>query len=216
MGEDEFLRRPEPDDPRTLPHRDVYRFLISAVVPRPIAFVSTVSASGVPNLAPFSYFNAISSDPPLVAIAIGDRQEDPKDTLRNIRETKEFVANVVSEPLLDAMVRTSGEWPRQTSEFGESGLTPAPSERVRPPYVAESPLQLECLLHREILLGNSFLVVGEVVLARIRDDVLSDGRVDPVKLAPIGRLGGELYAPLGPVIKRPRPKVSRAGGEVDG
>ena len=203
-------------DPRSLTTSDVYRFLISAVVPRPIAFVSTVSADGGINLAPFSYFNAISSDPPLVAIAVSDREGDPKDTLRNIRETKEFVVNVVSEPLLDAMVNTAGDWPRGTSEFGPSGLTPAPSERVRPPYVAESPLQLECVLHREFTLGNSVLVVGEVVLARVRDEVLTDGRVDAAKLAPVGRLGGEFYAPLGPVLKRRRPKVSRATGEVGG
>ena len=203
-------------EPRTMPARDVYRFLISAVVPRPIAFVSTASAAGVTNLAPFSYFNAVSSEPPLVTIAISDRPDDPKDTLRNIRETREFVVNVVSEPLLDAMVRTAGEWPKTTSEFGLSGLTPAPSERVRPPYVAESPLQLECVLHSEIPLGNSLLVVGEVILARVRDDVLTDGRVDPTKLAPVGRLGGELYAPLGPVLKRARPKVSRETGELAG
>ena len=203
-------------DPRTLPPNQMYRFLISAVVPRPIAFVSTIAASGATNLAPFSYFNAISSEPPLVGIAISDRADDPKDTLRNIRDTREFVVNIVSVPLLDAMVRTAGEWPRQVSEFGASGLTPMPSERVRPPYVAESPLQLECVLHREIPLGNSFLVEGEVVLARVRDDVVSDGRVDPVRLAPVGRLGGELYAGLGPVLKRARPRVSRSTGELEG
>ena len=203
-------------DPRTLPTRDVYRFLISAVVPRPIAFVSTVSAAGHANLAPFSYFNAISSEPPLVTIAISDRAGDPKDTLRNILETREFVVNVVSEPLLDAMVQTAGEWPRTTNEFEKSGLTPAPSERVRAPYVAESPLQLECVLYRDIPLGNSILVVGEVILARVRDDVVVEGRVDPEKLAPVGRLGGELYSPLGPVLKRARPKVSRERGEMAG
>jgi flavin reductase (DIM6/NTAB) family NADH-FMN oxidoreductase RutF len=203
-------------DPRAMPTRDVYRFLISAVVPRPIAFVSTLSAAGVTNLAPFSYFNAVASEPPLVAIAISDRPDDPKDTLRNVRETREFVVNVVSEPLLDAMVRTAGEWPRGTSEFGPSGLTPAPSERVRPPYVAESRLQLECVFYREVPLGNSLLVVGEVVLCRVRDDVMVDGRIDPEKLAPVGRLGGELYAPLGPVLKRARPKVSRETGDLAG
>jgi|SRR5262245_11292330 len=203
-------------DPRTLERKEVYRFLISAVVPRPIAFVSTISGDGVTNLAPFSYFNAVASEPPLVAIAITDRADDPKDTLRNVRETGEFVVNVVSEPLLDAMVQTAGEWPRGTSEFGPAGLTPVPSERVRPPYVAESPLQLECKLYREVQLGESFLVVGEVVLARVRDDVLTDGRVDAAKLAPVGRLGGEFYAPLGPILKRPRPKVSRGTGQSDG
>jgi len=203
-------------DPQSVPTPDLYRFLISAIVPRPIAFVSTTSAGGHVNLAPFSYFNAVSSRPPLVSISINDRADDPKDTLRNIRETREFVVNVVTESILDAMVRTAGEWPADVSEFGPSGLTPAPSERVRPPYVAESPLQLECVLHREIALGNSFLVVGEVVLARVRDEMLTDGRVDPAKLAPVGRLGGELYAPLGPVLKRSRPRVSRATGEPIG
>jgi len=203
-------------DPQSVPTQDLYRFLISAVVPRPIAFVSTMSAGGHTNLAPFSYFNAVSSRPPLVSISINDRADDPKDTLRNIRETREFVVNVVTESILDAMVRTAGEWPQEVSEFGPAGLTPTPSERVRPPYVAESPLQLECVLHREIALGNSFLVVGEVVLARVRDEMLTDGRVDPAKLAPVGRLGGELYAPLGPVLKRSRPRVSRATGEPIG
>ncbi len=203
-------------DPRALPTSDVYRFLISAVVPRPIAFVSSIGADGGMNLAPFSYFNAVSSEPPLVTIAINDRDGDPKDTLRNIRETKEFVVNVVSEPLLDAMVSTAGDWPRGTSEFGPAGLTPAPSTRVRPPYVAESPLQLECTLHREVALGNSILVVGEVILARVRDDVLTEGKVDAAKLAPIGRLGGEFYAPLGTILKRKRPRVSRVTGEEQG
>lgn len=203
-------------DPAKHATNDVYRFLISAVIPRPIAFVSTLGTDGGMNLAPFSYFNAIASEPPLITISINAREDDPKDTLRNIRETKEFVVNIVSEPLLDAMVHTAGEWPRTTSEFGAAGLTPAPSERVKPPYVAESPLQLECTLYREIELGNSFLVVGEVVFARASDDVLTEGRVDPEKLKPIGRLGGEFYAPLGPVLRRKRPRVSRVTGEMAG
>lgn len=203
-------------DPRAHARNDVYRFLISAVIPRPIAFVSSMGADGALNLAPFSYFNVIASEPPLITIAIDHREGDPKDTLRNIRETKEFVVNIVNEPLLDAMVTTSGEWPSTTSEFGPSGLTPGLSERVRPPYVAESPLQLECTLYREIELGNSHLVVGEVVLARVRDEVLTEGRIDAEKLRPVGRLGGELYAPLGPMLKRKRPRVSRATGEVTG
>ena len=104
-------------DPRTHARSDVYRFLISAVIPRPIAFVSSMGADGSHNLAPFSYFNAIASEPPLITIAIDRRSDDPKDTLRNIRETREFVVNIVNEALLDAMVTTSGEWPRATSEF---------------------------------------------------------------------------------------------------
>jgi flavin reductase (DIM6/NTAB) family NADH-FMN oxidoreductase RutF len=199
-------------DPGQIAAPEMYRFLISAVVPRPIAFVSTRATDGTTNLAPFSYFNAISSVPPLVGIAIVDRQGDAKDTLRNIRETGEFVVNLVSEPMLAAMTKTAGEWPRGTNEFEVAGLTPAPSERVAPPYVQESPLQLECRLHREVPLGNSFLVVGEVVLARVRDDVLTEGRVDPMKLQPVGRLGGETYSLTREVVKAPRPRVSRATG----
>ena len=198
-------------DPRNTPPNDLYRLMISIIVPRPIAFVSTVDPAGRVNLAPFSYFNAIASDPPLVGISITDRPDDPKDTLRNIRATGEFVANVVTEPLLEAMVKTAGEWPASVSEFEMAGLEPAPSVRVKPPSVAASPVQLECVLHREIPLGNSFFVVGEIVLARVSDDVLTEGRVDALKLRPVGRLGGEFYSLTREVVKAPRPKVKRTG-----
>lgn len=201
-------------DPAVLPPNDVYRVLISAIVPRPIALVSTRGADGGVNLAPFSYFNAIASEPPLIAIAINDRASDPKDTLRNIRETEEFVVNVVGRSIMEPMVQTAADWPRSVSEFGPAGLTAAKSERVNAPYVAESPLQLECKLFQELKLGNSFLIVGQVVLVRVADEVMTDGRIDPLKLAPVGRLGGELYAPLGEVVKVTRPKVSRATGEI--
>lgn len=196
-------------DPRGTPTNDVYRLLISVVVPRPIAFISTRSTAGATNLAPFSYFNAISSAPPLVGIAISDRAEDPKDTLRNIRETGDFVVNVVSEPLLETMVSTAGEWPRGRSEFEVAGLTPVRSERVQAPGVVESPVRLECVLHREIPLGNSHLVVGEIVYMHVSDDVFTDGRVDPMKLRPVGRLGGELYSLMREVAKVARPRVAR-------
>lgn len=198
-------------DPRESQANDLYRLMISIIVPRPIAFISTVGPDGRFNLAPFSYFNAIASQPPLVGISINDRAGDPKDTLRNIRATGEFVANIVSEPLLEAMVMTAGEWPESVSEFEAAGLETAPSVRVRAPSVAASPVQLECVLHREIPLGNSTFVVGEIVLARVRDDVLTDGRVDPMKLRPVGRLGGELYSLMREVAKAPRPKVKRTG-----
>lgn len=199
-------------DPGRVSGPEMYRFMISAVVPRPIAFVSTRAADGTTNLAPFSYFNAVSSVPPLVGIAIVQRPDDVKDTLRNIRETGEFVVNLVCEPMLAAMAKTAGDWPRGTSEFEIAGFTPAPSERVSPPWVRESPLQLECRLHREIPLGNAVFVVGEVVLARVSDDAITEGRVDPVKLAPVGRLGGEYYSLLREVVKEPRPRVSRSTG----
>lgn len=200
-------------DPRLTSSAELYRFLITAVVPRPIALVSTRSAAGQTNVAPFSFFNAITSDPPILMIAINDRADDPKDTLRNIRETGEFVVNVVHGPLLEAAVRSAGEWPRGTSEFDVAGLTPAPSERVGTPGVLESPIRIECMLHRELEVGASFVVFGEVVHAWADDTILTDGRIDPVKLAPVGRLGGELYSLTTQVVKVPRPRVSRASGE---
>ena len=190
----------------------MYRFLIGVVVPRPIAFISTVSVDGRRNLAPFSYFNAISSHPPLVGIAFSDRADDPKDTLRNIRETGEFVINLVTGPLLEAMVRTSAEYPRETDEFDVARLTAAPARRVKAPRVAESPVHLECRLHEEIPLGNSRFVVGEVLLAEANDELIVDGRVDPARLEPVGRLGGDAYTRLGEVVHVARPKAERRPG----
>jgi len=190
----------------------MYRFLIGVVVPRPIAFISTLGADGSRNLAPFSFFNAISSSPPLVGVSFSDRADDPKDTLRNIRETGEFVINLVNEPLLEAMVNTAGEWPRGMDEFEVARLTPASSRRVKAPRVAESPVQLECRLHRELPLGNAVFVVGEVLLAEARDDLFTEGRVDPEKLKPIGRLGAEGYTRLRDVVQVARPKAERHPG----
>ena len=200
-------------DPANASRGALYRLLISLIVPRPIAFVSTRSAAGVTNLAPFSYFVPLSSLPPMLGIAFSDRPGDPKDTLRNIRETGEFVVNVVSEPLLERMVRTAGDWPASVSEFDVTGLTPSPSHRVAPPSVAESPVHLECRFDRELPVGNSVFVIGQVVLARVDDAVLVDGRPDPAKLAAVGRLGGESYSLMHDIVTVPRPKVSRDTGE---
>jgi flavin reductase (DIM6/NTAB) family NADH-FMN oxidoreductase RutF len=200
-------------DPAEVPANTMYRLMTSVVIPRPIAFISTVSAAGQRNLAPFSYFNAISSAPPLISVTFSDRADDPKDTLRNIRETGEFVINMVTEPLLAAMARTAGEWPRTTDEFQVAGLTAEPARRVKAPRVAESPVHLECRLHREIELGNARLVVGEILLAEIRDDVLTNGRPDPMKLQAVGRLSGEGYSLMREVVEARRPRVSRATGE---
>jgi len=199
-------------DPAAISGSAMYRFLIGVIVPRPIAFISTLGDAGQRNLAPFSYFNAISSAPPLIGVSFSDRADDPKDTLRNIRDSGEFVINVVNDALLEAMVRTSGEWPRGVDEFEVAGLTAVPAQRVRAPRVAESPVHLECRLHREIPLGNSIFVVGEVLLAEARDDLFIDGRVDPDKLRPIGRLGGEGYTRLGEVVRVSRPKAERRPG----
>ena len=194
-------------DPTILTPADFYRFMISAIVPRPIAFVSTVSAAGRTNLAPFSYFVALTNRPPLLGVSINRRGEGLKDTVRNIRETGEFVVNVVHEPLLERMVRTSGDWSSEVSEFELVGLTPLASERVRAPRVAESPIQMECRLHREIELGDATFMVGEIVLAHASDDVITAERIDVEKLRPVGRLGGDGYSVVRDVIRVARPKV---------
>jgi flavin reductase (DIM6/NTAB) family NADH-FMN oxidoreductase RutF len=194
-------------DPTVLTPADFYRFMISAIVPRPIAFVSTVSAAGTLNLAPFSYFVALTNRPPLLGVSVSRRGEGLKDTVRNIRETGEFVVNVVHEPLLERMVKTSGDWSENVSEFELTGLTPVPSDRVRAPGVAESPIRMECRLHREIELGDATFLVGEIVLAHANDEVFTDGRIDIGKLHPVGRLGGDGYTVVRDVIRVARPKA---------
>ncbi len=194
-------------DPGTVAPGDFYRFMISVVVPRPIAFVSTVSADGRFNVAPFSYFNAITNQPPLLGISINRRKGLPKDTLRNIEATGEFVVNTVDEPLGARMVHTSGEWPEDVDEFALTGLTPAPSDLIRAPRVGESPVSMECRLHRVIELGATFFVVGEIVRAHVKEAVLTDGKVDIAKLRPLGRLGGDGYSVVREVIQMARPRL---------
>jgi flavin reductase (DIM6/NTAB) family NADH-FMN oxidoreductase RutF len=203
-------------DPRGMELNDVYRLLIAVVIPRPIAFVSTRGASGRLNLAPFSYFVPVSSKPAYVAITFTHRPDDPKDTLRNIRETGEYVINVVSEPLLEPMARTAGEWPPDVNEFEIAGLTPRPSHVVAPPGVAESPAHLECRFEHEMTFGNGTMVVGEVVAIEVDDTMYTDGRVDATKLKNVGRLAGEFYSLMREVVKVPRARAERRGAGTAG
>ncbi|NNE09090.1 MAG: flavin reductase family protein [Gemmatimonadetes bacterium] len=199
-------------DPGSLSHRERYFLLIGSIVPRPIAFVSTVSSRGKTNVAPFSYFNGVSSSPPLLSVAIGSRAGKPKDSWRNIEETGEFVVNVVPEEIFEKMVAASADFPPEISEFDETGLTPVPSERITPPRVAESPIQLECVLHELVKLGDSesptALVIGEVVLAHVRDGLyLEQGHIDPEKLRAIGRMGRQDYVRTRDRFERKRPRT---------
>jgi len=196
-------------DPREHEPADVYRLMIGVVVPRPIAFVSTVGGDGRSNVAAFSYFTAITNRPPLIGVSMSARKGSPKDTLRNIRDTGDFVVNVVNEALGERMVKASGDWPADVDEFAVTGLTAVPSVRVRSPRVGEAPVSLECTLHREIALGAATFVVGEIVLAHVDDAVLKGATVDPEKLLPLGRLGGDGYAPLREVVHMARPRVER-------
>jgi flavin reductase (DIM6/NTAB) family NADH-FMN oxidoreductase RutF len=176
-----------------------YFFLISAVVPRPIAWVSTRAADGSTNLAPFSFFQAIGSDPPVVMISIATEKRDGtlKDTLVNIRGTGEFVINLVSEDLAETMVRTSAELPHGESEIAAFGLTPIPSAAVAAPAIAEARVALECRLWHELPVGSAVAVFGEVLRAQVAEGLLdARGTIDPAALRPLGRLGGSLYLPF--------------------
>ena len=196
-------------DPKSVSTDAIYQIMIGVIVPRPIAFVSTVNREGQFNAAPFSFFNGVTSVPPLVGISVNLRAGAPKDTLSNIRATGDFVINVVNEELLERVVRASGDWPENVDELALTGLTPAPSELVKSPRVAESPVNLECRLFREIELGQTFFVVGEVLKLHLADRVLTDGRVDITKLKPVGRLGGAGYSVVRDVLTIPRPVVPR-------
>jgi len=196
-------------DPTAVENRVLHHFLISVIVPRPIAFVSTVGANGRFNVAPFSYFNLLSSRPPLVGISINRRATGSKDTARKAREMGDFVVNIVDEALNAKAVEASGDWPEDVDEFALTGLTPVPSDKVKAPRVGESPVSLECRLDRILEIGNTDFVVGEVVWAHVRDELMRDNRVDPTLLRPVGRLGGDHFAVIRDVISLPRPRVPR-------
>ena len=193
-------------DPAQLDRRAAYKLMISLIVPRPIAWVSSISPGGSLNLAPFSYFNGISSHPPIVMIAVGARRGERKDTWRNIEQTREFTVNVVVPELVDAMVLSSAEFPPEVDEFKEAGVTPLDSTKIKPPRIAESPVSMECTLEKIVEVAGSALILGRVVLYHVREDLLVEGSVDPRKLMPVARLGDDYYSHLGEVFKRARPK----------
>jgi flavin reductase (DIM6/NTAB) family NADH-FMN oxidoreductase RutF len=194
-------------DPAALTSRERYQWIISTVIPRPIAFVATLSPDGVPNLAPFSYFNAISATPPILAIAVGSRRGMKKDTVTNLEANGELTICLVTEDLARPMVLTSGDWPAGRSEFEIAGLTPVPSDLVRPPRVAESPVAFECKVHQIVPVGETHLVLAEVLRLYVDDRTLTEGLPDARKLRPLARLGGDWYARLGELIEISRPKV---------
>ncbi len=172
-------------DPDLSPYIISYKILIGSVVPRPIAFVSTISTGGAYNLAPFSFFNAICGEPPVVCFASGNRLP-PKDTLANVKATGEFVVNIVSEEIAEQMNACSGDYPAGVDEFAVSGLTPVASDLVRPPRVRESHVNMECRLMQIVEVSNRLrgasLVIGEVIRFHIDDSIVDNFRIDPEKL----------------------------------
>jgi flavin reductase (DIM6/NTAB) family NADH-FMN oxidoreductase RutF len=197
-------------DPASQPVMAGYKLLVGSIVPRPIGFISTVSREGVTNLAPFSFFNAVCGDPPVICFSVGHRVP-AKDTITNIRANGEFVFNVVNEAIAERMNLCSGDYPAGVSEFGISGLTPEPSEIVRPPCVLESPVNMECKVIQIVDVSKrpsgATLVIGEVVRFHFDAAIADNFRIDPAKLRAIGRMGGTEYIYTRDRFEMIRPKV---------
>ena len=179
-------------DPATLSHEEQYKLMVGSVVPRPIALVSTLGPHG-PNAAPFSFFNAFGIDPPIIAFSASSREGVLKDTIRNIRETGEFVVHIVDDALKEKMNICAIEYASEVSEIAEAGLRTAPSLKVRPPRLIDCPIQMECKLNQIVLLGRMpyQMVIGEVVQFHYRKGLVNERmHVNPALLNPLGRLAG--------------------------
>lgn len=186
-------------DVGSVPWFETYRLVTGFLSPRPIAFVSTLSGDGQPNLAPFSFYTCVSANPLIVAFSPlrRGRTAEKKDTLVNIEQTREFVISTVTEAIVERMNETAGEYPHGVSEWEKSGLTPVPSTLVGPARVKESPINMECRLHDIIHFGEEGgagnLVMGKVERIHIEEDVLIGDAIDPDLIATVGRMGGSDY-----------------------
>jgi flavin reductase (DIM6/NTAB) family NADH-FMN oxidoreductase RutF len=206
-------------DPQTLEPTAVYKLLISSVVPRPIAWVSSYDAAGVPNVAPFSYFMAITDSPPTIAFSCSSRAGAKggapmfKDTLRNVEAMSEYVVNIVDDDRAEQMNLTSGDYSPEVDEFALAKLTAVPGVKVKAPRVAEAPISMECKLVRILPVGKANLIIGEVVQWHVRDDIYdaATGRFDMHKLKPVGRLTGNLYSHIHQIFEMKRPNPDYRG-----
>ncbi|MET9365678.1 flavin reductase family protein [Streptomyces sp. NPDC006632] len=196
-------------DPAVVPPFDFYRLLTATVVPRPIAWVSTVTPEGIPNLAPHSFFTISSVAPPVVQFTSVGR----KDSLRNVEATGQFVVNLAPEPLMHQVNVTATTFPPGVSEFEQAGLATEPSLRVKPPRVALSPVALECELHSTLGIGDSTVVFGRVVHAVVSDEVMVDGHPEIRRLLPLARLGRDEWGTVASVHELGRvPYTGPEGG----
>ena len=194
-------------DPNKQSFKDNHRLMIGSIVPRPIAFVSTKSKDGILNLAPFSYFNGVCSNPPTIMFAPARKGYDglTKDTLNNISDTEEFVVNIVSEEIVEPMVACATDFEKEVNEFEISGLTPVDSVKVAPPCVKESKVSFECRLQTIVPVGEAepgggFVVIGNIVMFHVDDDIYRDGRIDLDALKSVGRLAGNNYSRINDVF----------------
>lgn len=198
-------------DPANNTERENYKFLIGSIIPRPIAFVTTVSKDGILNGAPFSYFNIVSSNPPMISLSIQRSSESQKDTARNIIESKEFVVHIVDEQNVEKVNMTAASLPPDQSEIELAKLTPVDSLKVSVPGVKEAKIRMECYLEHSLELGGSDspgcdFIIGKVVQFHIDSDIYENGRIDPRGLAAVSRLAGTNYAKIGEIFSMERPK----------
>jgi len=197
-------------DPLDMDQKSIYKLLTGAIIPRPIGWISSISADGILNLAPFSFFNAVGDDPPHVIFSVGSASHGNKDTVTNVLATREFVVNMVTEDLVAQMNATAQSIPAHESEFEFANLTPIPSLKIKPPRVKESPITMECeLVHHYTLenhkFGGATLIVGRIVQFHIAESVLLDDfKINMETYKPVARLAGSNYSKIGEIfsIKR--------------
>ena len=193
-------------DPNGQTERENYKLLVGSVIPRPIAFVTSMSKGGIVNAAPFSYFNIVASDPPLLSVSVQSRAGVLKDTARNAIETNEFVIHVVDETNVEEVNKTAASLSPEESEIDLTGLTLIDSEVVKVPAVKEAKVRFECRLEQAVELGGTRLLIGRVVRFHIDESIYENGRINPEALKPVSRLAGINYAKLGDVFPLKRPE----------
>lgn len=199
-------------DPNEQSERDNYKLLTGSIIPRPVAFVTTLSGEGVLNAAPFSYFSIVTADPPMISVSVQRKQGVSKDTARNAMEQGAFVVHTTDEANIRKVNDTAAALPPEESEVALAGLTPVPGEKIPVPGVAEAKVRMECVLERAIPLGGTVeqpaadLLIGRVVRFHIDESVYEGGRIDAAKLGAVSRLAGNNYARLGPLFSIPRPE----------
>lgn len=196
-------------DVSEIDHRQVYRLCVGSIVPRPIAWVSSIDANGITNLAPFSFFTLVNHHPPMVSISVGQREGRAKDTSANIEATKGYVIHTVVDGWEEAMNVSSASFAPEEDEFVAAGLSTTPSDVVTAPRIEGAPIAMECLYDRTLVFGDDWVtncVIGRVVRWHVREDLLVDGKyIDANKLAPVGRLGGPRYCRTHDIFEMTQP-----------
>ncbi|MDQ0061794.1 flavin reductase family protein [Paenibacillus harenae] len=198
-------------DAEQLSERDSYKLLIGSILPRPIALVTTITANGTVNAGPFSYFNIVTANPPLISVSVQRKQGEMKDTARNAVESGEFVVHISDETYVDQMNRTAANLGPEESEIELAGLTAVASSRVAVPGIAEARIRMECVLEQTIPLGEKEgapacdLLIGRVVYFHVDEELYDNGRIKVEALKPVSRLAGSDYAKLGETFSLERP-----------